>query len=320
MKYYNTVEGVKRYRDHPYLSQSQLKYKGKGKENLGMVLGTYLDYLITMPNETDILSIIPSKRPSKAIQSLLLKYKKTFNRNPLEKHLEEFLLGESSFYPNLVIEKRVVNFLNKGKEWYDFLLENEDKVIVSEEEKDTIDIIKNNVLELLLPYEEEIIFFQKDFYWWDEEHQLGFKGLADILIITREGEMIEIDLKYTEAQNIDAWTFICKDLMYPIQKAFYKRGLTFLLPSISKGLGVPITKFSSYWLVASENFTELIPVTDMLMEIGYFGYEKPKQLKLMTNPPQEINSSFTKKGIIQLIEEFKEEKKEDFENKFINLL
>jgi hypothetical protein len=116
--FYNTLEGIKKYRDHPALNQSLLKAfmdKRKfGGESVTMLLGSYLDAKVTLsPDETDNTFIFfDGKRPSEAVTDLCDKLKISLENvaaiagyKKLEDYgdyLEEFL-SDKDFYANLFL-------------------------------------------------------------------------------------------------------------------------------------------------------------------------------------------------------------------------
>ncbi len=280
---YNTIEGIQNYRDHPAVSQSELKAKMINRKftggGLAMLMGNYIDCRVTMKDEDlDKLFVFAgAKRPSENISTLVEQFKWTVELNSVPKAdlnnyqaaLEKFLENKD-FYPNLTIDKRVPNFINKANEWWDFLVENDGRAIVSVKEKTRMDLIyfrlKNEILDRL----KGDIYYQKELYWTTKVDDVSIesKGLADI-ILEKEDSVWEIDLKFTECKDLESWFYVMRDKNYPIQKAYYRMGLE----SYGK-------RINQMWLVVSENFTHLVPCTSVMLDIGMNGYDKVDTVNL----------------------------------------
>lgn len=274
---YNTIEGIKNYRDHPAVSQSELKAKMINRKfsggGLAMLMGNYIDCRVTMKDEDldKLFMFAGAKRPSENISTLVEQFKWTIelNSTPIQDlsnyqvALEKFLENKD-FYPNLSIDKRVLNFINKANEWWNFLIENDGKSIVSIKEKTRMDTIyfrlKNEVLDRL----KGDIYYQKELYWTTkiDDVSIESKGLADI-ILEKEDSVWEIDLKFTECKDLSSWFYVMRDKNYAIQKAYYRMGLE----SYGK-------RINQMWLVVSEHFTHMVPCTSLMLDIGMNGYDK----------------------------------------------
>jgi len=273
---YNTIEGVSAYRDYLAASSSYLKElltgkKFSGKQSLPVLMGSYLDMMITMPDALDNVYVESDvKRPSETITDLVDGFMTNLlfdvvELNPdINFHKAELTeyISHSEYFLNRKPESRVSEFLKTGADWWRTKVElGEKEIITSSEkalmEKAYIQLITNPEVNWLFKDDDCDIYYQREFYWTEDE--VSCKGLADF---TREStDIIEVDIKYTTCPNIETWFRIMMDLNYPIQKAFYKSGLQ------SKGKRV----VCSYWLVVSPYWTKLVPVTLLLLHHGKYG-------------------------------------------------
>lgn len=283
---YNTIAGVKAYRDHPALNQSALKAFISGKkfngESLSMLFGSYLDVLVTM-QESDLEHLYvnaDAKRPSEKMTKLLSQFKWTveLTQTVLNPSLEvyrlklETWLEDKEYYQSSTPQSRAGSFIKAGSDWWQFIIELGDKTVISLSDIERIEGLQKKVnfefLNPILKGDKYDVLFQKDFFWTEEVDRVKIecKGLADI-ILESEFEIIEIDLKFTECKTLESFFYVMRDLNYPFQKAFYKRGLE---KNYAK-------KISMYWLVVSDSFIHLIPCNKEMLEIGELGYSIHKE-------------------------------------------
>lgn len=272
---YNTIQGIWEYRSHPSVSQSQLKqlvmptqYR---EESEIMNKGSYLDHILTMEEPVeDYFTIADVDRPSDAI---VLYCNTLYNACRLDLYIDAdlekyrgYLEGVDlldSYYKSSTREKTVGIFIRNASDWWRFMVESNGKIRLTKEEVETLDDIKSRVmsspLSMYFTNGKMEISYQKDFYW--TFGGLNCKGLADIVV---EGkDLMEIDIKYTEAGSMESWWYIMRKLHYPFQKAFYKDGL-------EKSTGKQVR---SYWMVLGKYFQHLVEVPDFLMDWGRAGYD-----------------------------------------------
>lgn len=268
-----TLERIKRYREVDSLSQSELKAMLSGKSfkkkpSLTMLIGSYLDCVITCPEiKDDLYFVCDVTRPTDKIAELCDSLYQWVDNGLLlidpspiiEDHLNEIeqWIETVDYYsnrPNTRIEK----FIKEAKEWWTVLVQRGDRQIITSMEELETELI-------LLELEKDVRWdwiskgeFQKDFYW--EEQGVPCKGLGDICL-----DDVYIDIKYTTCPNLNEWMKVCTNLNYPFQMAFYKSGLGF-----KKG----------YWLVIHKDWHELIEVEDIMYQTGKWGYDKKQTIRI----------------------------------------
>ena len=255
-----TLQRLRDYRDHSYISQTELKglLAGKHKKfkpSLATIIGGYLDAVLLTPEIINDLYLVSNvDRPTQTIVELcnsLYQYCDTPNINLYEHQLEiEEWIQFQDYYNNRP-KTRVSTFIKEAYSWWTVLVGKGEKEIIT-----TIEQFETELLCLRLKSDPELDWlwqgeFQKDFYW--EEEGIGCKGLGDICCEDY------VDLKYTTCTNLKDWIKVCANLNYPFQMAFYKSGLGF-----KKG----------YWLVVSKDWHQLVPVSDLMFNIGKYGYRK----------------------------------------------
>ena len=274
-----SLQQLKDYRDYSSYSQSELKAMLSGKSytkkpSLTMLIGSYVDCVLTCPHlKDDLFYICDVERPTPKIVELCESFygwtetcygfivDETFaKRSP---NLEEFAyqieqwIETQDYYSNRP-NTRVEKFIKEAKEWWSVLVQKGDRQIIT-----TIEELETELI--LLNLEKDLRWdwiskgeFQKDFYW--DEEGVPCKGLGDICF-----EDVYIDLKYTTCPNLNEWMKVCTNLNYPFQMAFYRSGLKF-----KKG----------YWLVVHKDWHELVEVTDLMYQIGTWGYDKKETIRI----------------------------------------
>lgn len=175
----------------------------------------------------------------------------------LEDHIDEIeqWIETQSYYSNRP-RTRVKTFIEEAKEWWSiYVRKGEKEIITSIEELETeliCESLKSNS-ELSWLWQGE---FQKPFYWIEEG--ISCKGLGDICL-----DKVYVDLKYTTYDNLNDWWKVCANFNYPFQMAYYKSGL-----QVDR----------CYWLVVNKNWYELIPVSELMLQIGKWGIKKQEKL------------------------------------------
>lgn len=266
-----SLQKLKDYRDHPSYSQSELKaiLSGKSytkKPSLNMLIGSYVDCVLTCGHLKDeLFYVVDVSRPTDKIVELCESFYRWVDSNDttILLNLEEYILDitgwiETQDYYNNRPKTRVSTFIKEAKEWWTVLVQKGDRqIITSMEELETELILLNLQSDLRWDWISKGEF-QKDFYW--TEYGVACKGLGDICF-----EDVYIDIKYTTCPNLNEWMKVCANLNYPFQMAFYKSGLKF-----KKG----------YWLVVHKDWHELVEVSDLMYQIGKWGYDKKETIRI----------------------------------------
>lgn len=273
-----SLQQLKDYRDHPSISQSELKAMLSGKSytkkpSLTMLIGSYVDTMITCPHlKDDLYWVVDISRPTDKIVELCeTLYQWMWNGASLFEE-EDIKLPANLEECSSIVEQwiqlqdyysnrpktRVEKFIKEAKEWWSVLVQKGDRqIITTMEELETELILLNLQGDLRWGWISKGEF-QKDFYW--NECGVPCKGLGDICF-----EDVYIDLKYTTCPNLNEWMKVCTNLNYPFQMAFYRSGLKF-----KKG----------YWLVVHKDWHELVEVTDLMYQIGKWGYDKKETIRI----------------------------------------
>lgn len=272
-----SLQQLKKYRDNEALSQSQLKWILSGKQltknkpSLTQMLGSYLDCALLTPHLKDNLYwVVDVERPTNKIaglcESLYTWLSDGFIYDadiPQETDLTKYELQVEQWiqfkdYYNNRPKTRVNTFIQEAKDWWSVLVQKGEREIITTMEELETDLMVINL-------QRDMIWdwiskgeFQKDFYW--EEEGIPCKGLGDICL-----NDVYIDLKYTTCPNLNEWMKVCANLNYPFQMAFYNSGLKF-----KKG----------YWLVVHKDWHELVEVTDLMYQIGKWGYDKKETIRI----------------------------------------
>lgn len=255
-----TIERVKAYRDFPAVSQTQLKALLSGKqfkgESLSMILGSYLDCLLTTPDMLDDLFMVGDmKRPTAKIVELCEGLEGWDLGEDLSQHRDEVeeYLSFQDYYNNRP-DTRVDKFIKEAGEWWAFKHSLGDKKLITQEEVESF-----LLTEMSLKADPELDYlwqgdFQKEFYW--RELEVNCKGLADIYA-QREC----VDIKYTTCATLREWTRVCVNLNYPFQLAFYKSGLEDNFYDVT----------NSRWLVVGQGWHSMVDCTLTMLKVGRHG-------------------------------------------------
>lgn len=266
-----TLERIKKYREVDSLSQSELKALLSGKSfkkkpSLTMLIGSYLDCVITCPEIKDeLFYTCDVSRPTDKIVELCESLYDWVDSNDttILLNLEEYAFDiggwiETQDYYNNRPKTRVSKFIEEAKEWWTVLVQRGDRQIITSIEELEAEL-------MLLNLQRDMRWdwiskgeFQKDFYWTEEG--VACKGLGDICF-----ENVYIDIKYTTCANPREWMKVCANLNYPFQMSFYKSGLGF-----KKG----------YWLVIHKDWHELVEVEEVAYQIGKWGYDKKETIRI----------------------------------------
>lgn len=271
-----TIEKLQAYRDNPAISQSEIKALLNGKSigkkpSLTMLLGSYLDCVLLTPEiKDDLYYVCDVERPTPKIEEMCESFYKWIEGDALlregyewvpvlEEHLDEIQqwIDTQDYYNNRP-NTRVDKFINEAKEWWEVLVQKGEREIIT-----TIEDIETELLCIRLKRDLTLSWlwkgeFQKDFYWTEEG--IDCKGLGDIV-----HPSVYVDLKYTTCSNIKDWIKVACSLNYPFQMAFYKSGL-----KVDK----------CKWLVVNKDWHELVNVTNLMLQIGKWGYSKREVIQI----------------------------------------
>lgn len=213
------MTAYQRYRNHPYISQSDLKSKGNSDTQFTQ-RGNRVDCLITTPEEYSTTYYISKANPSDAIRNLLEDIYKHWDQKE-----EDILL-----YKDLVMDRVEVNKYGNGKyswetiqkrldtEYWQDLIKAKDRIVITEQEHEEAvkmaNIVKNH------PFTKDFfsrnIKYQHEIYN-DDFNGIGVKGLVDIKI--EEDSRTYIDIK--TIYNHDQWYDQFRKYRYDIQLPFY---------------------------------------------------------------------------------------------------
>lgn len=289
-----TLERLKSYREHPNISQTELKglLAGKHKRfkpSLASIIGGYLDCMLLTPEIVDDIYIVSDvERPTVKIVDLCNSLQQwisigfDYDENiPMDSNLTYYELAieqwiqTQDYYKNRP-KTRVKTFIKEAEEWWTVLVNKGEKEIIT-----SVEQLETELIVLSLKSDPELNWlwkgeFQKDFYWTEEE--IGCKGLGDICF-----DDIYVDLKYTTCSTLKDWIKVCTSLNYPFQMAFYKSGLGF-----KKG----------YWLVVSKDWHQLVEVSGLMFIIGKYGYRKGEKIRIGSTNTYPIYADFLEKEII----------------------
>lgn len=268
-----TLQQLQQYRDDPAYSQSELKSLLSGKSHtkkpsLTMLLGSYLDCALLTPHLIDDLYwVVDVQRPTDKIVELcdsLLSWVISWEVTPdlsenLSDHEEtiQHWIETVEYYSNRP-KTRVEKFIKEAKDWWSFLVQKGDRQIITSVEEVEADLInirltQDSALDWIWDAQ-----FQKDFYW--EEQGVLCKGLGDIY-----RDDVYVDIKYTTCDTLQEWYKVCVNLNYAFQMAFYKSGLN---------------AKACHWLVINKNWHQVVPVSDLLLNIGKWGYDKKETIRV----------------------------------------
>lgn len=296
MNIYTTLATLKTYRDSDRVSQSFLKKilvndTKPFKETVPMLIGSYLDCLLTSPHLKDDLFIEDlNKRPSENIRGflntlleILVSTDSVSNLGELRDYKEVLIpIVRGSNYQPKWGDDALWNSIEKdGAEYWEFMLKAEGRSIITYEEK----VKCENLAALTLSHELTGKYFidqpnvdkyyQQAIYW--NEGEVLCKGLADLVIIEEDTKTIYlVDLKSTGVNTIEEWFKICRQKMYPFQMSFYLKGiLNNFSPLIEDGY-----KVLCRWVVVPTNGEKFTPFVvncgESLLEIGQYGYQEEK--------------------------------------------
>lgn len=295
MNKYHSIEDLEQYRSSDYISQSFLKMvlannvKKDFKESIVMVLGSYVDCELTSPDLADKLFMQDlTKRPSDTIRGFLVNTFEVLcemdsvdNIKELETYRDVLIYTarQAGYQNNWGDDAIWKSILKDGEEYWKFLIESKGRTIITSEEmrlsKTIASLAMSHPLtgKYFIDQPKVDKYYQLPLYWMYED--LPCKGLVDILIVEHETKTIYLtDIKSTGVYNIDEWIRVCRTKNYPMQMSFYKLGVERNFQDlIEQGY-----KIECRWIVLPMNEFSfkpwVIPCTQMLLDIGMYGYSK----------------------------------------------
>jgi hypothetical protein len=295
MNKYHSIEDLEQYRSSDYLSQSFLKMvlannvKKNFKESIAMILGSYVDCLLTSPDLADKLFMQDlTKRPSDTIRgflvdtlSVLCEIDSIDNVKELETYRDVlvYTARQANYQNNWGDDAIWKSILKDGEEYWKFLIESKGRTIITSEEMRLSKTIASLAMSHPLTGKYFIDqpnvdkYYQLPLYWMYED--LPCKGLVDILIVEHETKTIYLtDIKSTGVYNIDEWIRVCRTKNYPMQMSWYKLGVERNFQDlIEQGY-----KIECRWIIIPMNEFSfkpwVIPCTQTLLNIGMYGYSK----------------------------------------------
>ena len=292
MNKYSSLEDLEQYRASDYLSQSFLKMvlansvKKDFKETIQMVLGSYIDCELTTPHLVENLFMQDlAKRPSDTIRGFLVDTFKVLENEGINEDLETYrdlliTTARQASYQNNWGDDAIWKSISKdGEEYWRFLIQSKGRIIITSEEmrlsKQIASLVMSHTLtgKYFIDQPNVDKYYQLPLYWRYQD--FACKGLLDILIIEHETKTIYIvDIKSTGVYNIDEWVRVCRTKNYPMQITWYKLGVEQNFQDlIEQGY-----KIKCRWVVLPMNEFKfkpwVVPCTDLLLEIGMYGYAK----------------------------------------------
>ncbi len=292
MNKYHSIEDLEQYRSSDYISQSFLKMvlannvKKDFKESIAIVLGSYVDMLLTSPDLSQSLFIEDlAKRPSDTIRGFLVNTFKVLENEKVNENLETYrdllinTARQAGYQNNWGDDAIWKSIFKDGEEYWKFLIQSKGRTIITSEEMRLSKTIASLAMSHPLTGKYFIDqpnvdkYYQLPLYWLYED--LPCKGLVDILIVEHETKTIYLtDIKSTGVYNIDEWVRVCRTKNYQMQMSWYKLGVERNFQDlIEQGY-----KIECRWIVIPMNEFSfkpwVIPCTQMLLDIGMYGYAK----------------------------------------------
>ena len=303
-EYYNMLpKNTEMYYDNKRISQSQLKlllFNPKlfleeeqpelyFEEKRHFVIGGAVDTLLTQPETFNDKYYVSSveKKPSDVVKSIIHQVYDSLSKEDLKNSIEfeeytvEILQSciEHDYCPTFKNGTRV-NKILEFKDYWNELIDSENKIMLSLEESDVITRIVKNISESPLakyfkPNETPNgvdIQFQLPILF--EIDSIGCKALLDIVVIDHKAKIITpIDLK-TMSGNIIDFPKSVKLRGYQIQAAWYTEALR----QMCKNIAMANYKIDNFCFIVASTTEDQPPVlfecSDKLLKEGKFGREE----------------------------------------------
>lgn len=241
LKYFLTPEGTLKFIKQELEGTPKNVIEENGElyysEKEAFVIGSAADFALTMGLENFYkrYSVVDIEEPTEVIKSII---HHVFDRVCNEEFCGMFsnytpyiaeAITEHNYYANRKMETNVANIIDKGSVYFQQLIENRGKIILTTEIAQKVVKVANNYAIMLVNYIQEnnlnlsttTIFFQKEFNT-DLE-----KGLLDIFIMEGNQRTVHlIDLKSTYSY-LEFFPDYFKKYRIDIQLAFYKNLIGF---------------------------------------------------------------------------------------------
>lgn len=290
MIHYPTIEQIDQYRTYDAISQSFLKQviansTKEYRETVPMLIGSYLDALLFLPQYADdLFQVGLVKRPSDTIKGFIDSLWNSLEETEINRDLEVwkdklmFRIREAGYQPNWGDDAVWKSVIKDGQAYWEELVSSQGKSIITEEERDLCTQL--SVLTLSSPISAKYFIDQKDIdiyyqlplYWLS--NGIPCKGLLDILIVEHQTKTIYIvDLKSTGIFNIEDWFRMASQKRYEFQLSFYKEG-------VIQNFSELCYKIECRWLVVPTNIQKfkpwIIPCTEQMLDGGKYGFYKTR--------------------------------------------
>lgn len=294
MNHFTTLEDLKNYRDTPALSQSFLKLvlannvNKKFEETIPMLIGSYLDSLLTSPELTDdLFQVGLAKRPSDTIKGFLdtlwSEQEKVISGNlDVEGYKYRILelVRTANYQPKWGDDAVWKSVLTDGQGYWEELISSQGKMLITKSEQEQCEntaqlACSSSITGKYFQEQEDIDkYYQMPLYWTYEG--LPCKGLLDILIFEKETKTIYIiDIKSTGVGSLREWFNVCRQKNYPLQLAWYKEGVIANYPELIEDGW----KIECRWVVIPTGFFKpwVVPCTELMLNFGKEGYYREQR-------------------------------------------
>ena len=287
---YPTLEQLEQYRFCDAVSQSFLKSvlvnnTKPVKETVPMLIGTYLDALLFLPQHADDLFITGlAKRPSDTIKGFLDRLWEVQEESiSLDLDVEGYknrilqFVRQANYQPNWGDDAIWKSILKDGEEYWKELCVSQGKKIITKEEHDlctqlaALTLSSPITAKYFIDQSRIDIYYQLPLYWTYLNEPC--KGLLDILLIEHETKTIYIvDLKSTGVESLEEWFRIASQKKYPFQLSWYKYGVE----SNFKDLLEQGYTIQCRWMVIPTNTQRfkpwIVPCTQEMLTFGSEGF------------------------------------------------
>jgi len=324
--YQPNLKDITEYKESPNINQSLLKFylfnkesSKEDKKNLAMIMGSFIDCLITSPFLVEELFYISSSdKLSENIQLIIDKLWNSIEKeNLIYKPLDEYaaqlieIANELEYRVMWKDETRLTKIL-LGKDYWESLHYNINKTPLSREDWNkgvTIahKVINNPLVKDLFDNKQVYLnyYFQKAIYWEEtilnglEKDNIYCKALIDIYIVdTNKKEILLIDLKTTQLE-INSWLYhCCRGLYYPFQMSFYKEGLQKLYPHFN---------IKCEWVYINTNDPDhvyRIECNQDILNIGMYGFTSERNYTILAEESKNfnvVNNNLVYKGWLECL-------------------
>lgn len=296
MNYFTSLEDLNQYRQFEGLSQSFLKLilsnnvNKKFKETVPLLIGSYLDSLLTSPDLTDdLFQVGLAKRPSDAIMEIIKEHFEMMCSVDSVDMLGDFesqrellmrKVREKGYQPKWGDDAVWNSIVKDGQGYWEELVSSQGKVLITQEGFENCQNIaqltcSSSITGKYFQDQEDIDkYYQMPLYWTYEG--LLCKGLLDILIFEKETKTIYIvDIKSTGVGTLKEWFQVCRSKNYLFQMSWYREGVIANYPELIEDGW----KIECRWIVIPTGFFKpwVVPCTDLMLKFGKEGYYREQR-------------------------------------------